>query len=86
MAKPTFEERVRMLIRNMWNDDIGRSKDELMAVENDGDFFKVAVETEYVMIHKSHFEDYFKALDGKDKPKRKAHAESIRNYLKQLVG
>jgi hypothetical protein len=86
MAKPTFEARTHMLIRNMWTDDIGRSKDELMAVTNDGDFFKIEIEGEYVMIHKSHFEDYFMALDGKDKPKRKVIADSIRKYLKQLVG
>jgi hypothetical protein len=86
MAKPTFEERTRMLIRNMWTDDIKRSKDELTAIRNDGDFFKIEIETEYVMIHKRHFEDYFEALDNKDKTRRKAYADSIRKYLKQLVG
>jgi hypothetical protein len=84
MTRPTEKEaekaRIIKLIKDIWENDCKRKRDELTKISID-DFIKVSVKNESADIHKSSFDNYF---NTENKMKKQSAKDVIKNILNRL--
>ncbi len=86
MGRPTPEEakemQYRKLIKEIWEKDYNRKKDEFTVISLGEQFMKIKTGEKGIDIHRSLFEDYFTAANVELKI---GSLTNIKNYLKQLL-
>jgi hypothetical protein len=86
MTRPTPEKAKEMhyrnLVKDIWENNFGRSKDEFTRISLGVQFLEIRIGEEGIDVHRSLFEDYFSASSGEQK---KLYISRIENYLKALL-
>ena len=86
MGKPTPEQtkemRYRKLVKETWEKEFGRARDEFTKISLGKQFMTIAAGGKEIDIHRSLFEDYF-AAGGEEL--KAICLERIKKYLEQLL-
>lgn len=86
MTRPTQEEakemRYRKLVKDIWEKDFGRLRDEFTRISLKVQFVEIRIGEQGIDVHRSLFEDYFNASSEEQK---KLYIGRIENYLKVLL-
>ena len=86
MGKPTPEQtkemQYRKLVRETWEKEFCRAKDEFTKISLGEQFMKIKAGSKEIDIHRSLFEDYF-AVGGEEL--KTIRLERIKKYLEQLL-
>ena len=86
MGRPTTEETIEMqyrkFVKEIWDTEFNRSKDELTEVSLGKQFINIKTAENGIIIHRNLFEDYFSAVDAKLKI---IYRERIKKSLENLL-
>jgi hypothetical protein len=86
MTRPTPEKakemNYRKLVKDIWEKDFGRSRDEFTQISLGVQFVEVRIGEQGIDIHRSLFEDYFNASGEEQK---QLHVGRIKDYLETLL-
>lgn len=89
MTRPTPREaeemRIRKLVKDIWENDCARKKDELVGIGFNDDkpnFTIIRTDKASIEIHRSSFEDYF---NSRSEEQKKYARDSIKKFLEQLL-
>ncbi len=76
------EMRYRKLVKDIWEKDFGRSRDEFTRISLGVQFVEIRIGEQGIDVHRSLFEDYFNASSEEQK---KFCIGRIEDYLKALL-